>query len=198
MLDPARLVFIDETAVTTKMVRLYGRSPRGVELIGRAPFGKWQTITFVAALRHNKMAAPMVIDGAMNAATFLAYIEQCLVPTLRRGDIVVLDNLGSYRNDNIRRAIEKVEEKVEIVAYLSDETTPSQLELAQQAVDLNPKESDHWLRRALPVARTLNSSADVAACLINLAYGLGCLGRPAEGAPIGRTGFEPVAFTVKE
>src|SRR5437763_13660330 len=74
MFDPARLVFIDETAVTTKMVRLYGRSPRGVELIGRAPFGKWETVTFVAALRHNKMAAPMVIDGAMNAEMFLAYV----------------------------------------------------------------------------------------------------------------------------
>src|SRR5207253_4053848 len=67
MFDPARLVFIDETAVITKMVRLYGRRPRGVELIGRAPFGKWYTVTFVAALRHNKMAAPMVIEGAMNA-----------------------------------------------------------------------------------------------------------------------------------
>src|SRR5882672_11105915 len=62
MLDPARLVFIDETAVTTKMVRLWGRSPRGIELIGRAPCGEWETITFVAALRHNKMVAPMVIE----------------------------------------------------------------------------------------------------------------------------------------
>ena len=64
MLDPARLVFIDETAVTTKMVRLWGRGPRGVELIGRAPCGKWETITFVAGLRHNKMVAPMVVEGA--------------------------------------------------------------------------------------------------------------------------------------
>src|SRR5258708_6826395 len=76
MFDPARLVFIDETAVTTKMVRLYGRSPRGDELIGRAPFGRWETVTFVAALRHDKMIAPMTIDGAMNAETFLAYVEQ--------------------------------------------------------------------------------------------------------------------------
>jgi transposase len=108
LFDPARLVFIDETAVTTKMVRLYGRSPRGVELIGRAPFGKWQTITFVAALRHNKMAAPMVIDGAMNAATFLAYIEQCLVPTLRRGDIVMMDNVNLHKCEGVREAIENI------------------------------------------------------------------------------------------
>ena len=106
MFDPARLVFIDETAVTTKMVRLYGRSPRGVELIGRAPFGKWETVTFVAALRHNKMAAPMVIDGAMNAEMFLAYVEQCLVPTLRRGDIVIMDNVSVHKVAGVREVIE--------------------------------------------------------------------------------------------
>src|SRR5215204_2824386 len=108
MFDPARLVFIDETAVTTKMVRLYGRSPRGVELIGRAPFGKWQTVTFVAALRHNKMAAPMVIDGAMNGEAFLAYIEQCLVPTLRRGEIVMMDNVNLHKCVGVREAVENI------------------------------------------------------------------------------------------
>jgi putative transposase len=93
MLDPARLVFIDETAVTTNMVRLRGRAPRGVRLVGSVPLGEWQTITFVAALRHNKMTAPMVIEGAMTGEIFLAYVEQCLVPTLKRHDIVVMDNL---------------------------------------------------------------------------------------------------------
>ena len=81
MLDRARLVFIDETAASTNMVRLRGRARRGVRLIGRAPFGAWETITFVAALRHNQMTAPMVINGAMSGETFLAYVEQCLVPT---------------------------------------------------------------------------------------------------------------------
>ena len=65
MLDPARLVFIDETAVSTNMVRLRGRAPRGVRVIGAVPLGRWETITFVAALRHNKMVAPMVVEGAM-------------------------------------------------------------------------------------------------------------------------------------
>src|SRR5262245_38001765 len=92
MLDPARLVFIDETAVSTNMVRLRGRARRGVRLIGHVPLGEWKTITFVAALRHNKMVAPMVIEGAMNGETFRAYVEQLLVPTLRRHDIVVMDN----------------------------------------------------------------------------------------------------------
>ena len=91
-LDPDKLVFIDETAVSTNMVRLRGRTARGVRLIGRVALGEWKTITFVAALRHNKMTAPMVIEGAMNGEMFLAYVEQCLVPTLKRNDIVVVDN----------------------------------------------------------------------------------------------------------
>ena len=82
------LVFIAETAVSTNMVRLRGRAPRGVRVIGAVPLGRWETITFVAALRHNKMVAPMVVEGAMTGEMFLAYVENCLVPTLRRNDIV--------------------------------------------------------------------------------------------------------------
>ena len=72
MLDPARLVFIDETAVSTNMVRLRGRAPRGVRVIGAVPLGRWETITFVAALRHNKMVAPMVVEGAMTSITTMS------------------------------------------------------------------------------------------------------------------------------
>src|ERR1700751_2392412 len=81
-LDTTRLVFIDETAVTINMVRLRGRCQRGERLISHVPQGAWKTITFVAALRHNKMVAPMVLDGPINGAAFVAYIEQCLVATL--------------------------------------------------------------------------------------------------------------------
>ena len=80
MLDPARLVFIDETAVGANLVRVRGRAPSGDRVIGTVPLGAWETITFVAALRHNKMTAPMVVEGAMTGEMFLAYIEQCLVP----------------------------------------------------------------------------------------------------------------------
>ena len=97
MLDPARLVFIDETAVSTNMVRLRGRAPRGVRLIGRVPLGNWETITFVAALRHNKLTAPMVLEGAMSGEMFRAYVEQCLVPALERGDVVVMDNFAAHK-----------------------------------------------------------------------------------------------------
>jgi len=107
MFEPARLVFIDETAVSTNLVRLHGRAPCGTRVIGSVPLGTWQTITFVAALRHNKMIAPMVIEGAMTGEMFLAYIEQCLVPTLRRNDIVVMDNCRVHLGPGIRQAIEK-------------------------------------------------------------------------------------------
>jgi DDE superfamily endonuclease len=91
MLDPARLVFIDETAVSTNLVRLHGRAPRGERVIGSVPLGTWETITFVAALRYHEMIAPMVVEGAMTGEMFLAYVEQCLVPTLKRNDIVVME-----------------------------------------------------------------------------------------------------------
>jgi transposase len=102
MFDPARLVFIDETAVSTNMVRLRGRAPRGIRVIGQVPLGKWTTITFVAALRHDKMTAPMVVDGPMTGEMFLAYVEQCLVPTLKRNDIVVMDNLRAHKVPGIQ------------------------------------------------------------------------------------------------
>jgi hypothetical protein len=93
MFDPARLVFIDETCTSTAMVRSRGRCPRGVRLIGYVPHGHWKTITLVAGLRHRALVAPLVLDGAMNATMFLAYVKQCLVPTLKRGDVVIMDNL---------------------------------------------------------------------------------------------------------
>jgi hypothetical protein len=106
MFDPARLVFVDETAANTKMARLCGRCPRGERLIDHVPQGHWKTITFVAALRRNGMRAPCTVDGSMNGAKFLAYVEQCLAPTLRRKDIVVIDNLPAHKAPGIREAIE--------------------------------------------------------------------------------------------
>ncbi len=127
MLDPARLVFIDETAVSTNLVRLRGRAPRGVRLIGRVPLGEWKTITFVAALRHNKMTAPMAIEGAMTGEIFLAYVEQCLVPTLRRNDIVVMDNFRAHKVPGIREAIEKVHATVRYLPKYSPDLNPIEL-----------------------------------------------------------------------
>ena len=105
-LDPARLVFIDETWAKTNMARAHGRCRRGRRLIGRVPGGHWKTTTFVAALRREGVTAPFVIDRPINAAIFQAYVEQCLAPTLEPGDIVVMDNLSSHKGPAVRRAIE--------------------------------------------------------------------------------------------
>jgi transposase len=106
MFDPARLVFIDETWTNTSMVRLRGRGLRGERLIGYAPHGNWKTLTFVAGLRHRAMVAPFVLEGAINGAMFLAYVKQALVPTLKRGDIVIMDNLPAHKVNGVEQAIE--------------------------------------------------------------------------------------------
>src|ERR1039457_5041102 len=106
LLDSSCLVFIDETSVNTNMARLHGRCPRGERLIGRVPFGTWKTLTFVAGLRCDGMTAPLVIEGAMNGESFLAYVEQCLAPTLNRDDIVVMDNLKAHKVAGVEQAIE--------------------------------------------------------------------------------------------
>jgi transposase len=107
-LDPARLVFIDETGASTAMARRRGRAPRGERLRAGVPHGHWKTTTFVAGLRLSGLTAPMVLDGPMNAAAFLAYVTQVLVPDLRPGDIVVMDNLAAHKRGQVREAIEAV------------------------------------------------------------------------------------------
>ena len=105
-MEPARLVFIDETGASTKMARRYGRSLRGERCRAPVPHGHWKTTTFVGALRLEGMTAPMVLDGAMHGAAFLAYVEQVLVPTLTPGDIVIMDNLPAHKSVALRHAIE--------------------------------------------------------------------------------------------
>jgi len=105
-LDPRKLVFIDETWASTNMTPRYGRCEKGKRLIARAPFGHWKTTTFLAALRCDGITAPCVFDGPINGEKFRAYIEQILVPTLRPGDIVIMDNLSSHKSAAVREAIE--------------------------------------------------------------------------------------------
>jgi transposase len=108
LLDSTHLVFIDETSVNTSMTRSFGRGLRGERVIGHVPFAVWKTLTFVAALRCDRMTAPMMIKGALNGEVFLAYVEQCLVPTLRRGDIVIMDNVPAHKVEGVQEAIEAV------------------------------------------------------------------------------------------
>jgi transposase len=104
-LDPKRLVFIDETWAKTNMTPTHGWSKRGCPLLAKAPGGHWMTMTFMAALRHDHITAPCVFDGPINGERFLAWVKQCLVPTLKPGDIVIMDNLSSHKGQAVRQAI---------------------------------------------------------------------------------------------
>lgn len=117
-------MFIDETAATTKMVRHYGRCPRGQRLIAKVPHGHWKTLTLVAALRIDGLTAPFVIDGAMDGASFLAYVEQVLVPTLGKSDIVFMDNLRTHKIDGVREAIEAAGASVRYLPAYSPDLNP--------------------------------------------------------------------------
>jgi len=105
-LDARRLVFIDETGTNTKMVRARGRCRRGQRLIGKQPWGHWKTTTFTAGLRWNGLTAPFIIDDAMDGLAFRTYVEKVLVPSLAKGDIVVMDNLPAHKNAKVREMIE--------------------------------------------------------------------------------------------
>ena len=123
-LDPRRLVFIDETWAKTNMTRRHGRCARGNRLVAKVPHGRWRTLTFLAALRCDRITAPCVIDGPINGETFLAYVEQILVPTLRAGDIVVIDNLGSHKGNAVRRAIRAAGAKLFFLPPYSPDLNP--------------------------------------------------------------------------
>ncbi len=123
-LDISRLVFIDETWTKTNMTRLRGWWRRGEPLLAKAPHGHWRTLTFIAALRCDAITAPCVLDGPINGESFHAYVEQILVPTLKPGDIVVLDNLGSHKGVGIRSLIRKAGARLAFLPPYSPDLNP--------------------------------------------------------------------------
>lgn len=123
-LDPATLVFVDETGASTKMGRLYGRAPRGVRLRAALPHGHWKTTTFVGGLRLTGMTAPMVLDGPMDGPWFQAYVEQILVPTLSAGDTVIMDNLSSHKMSAVIEAINAAGANVRFLPPYSPDFNP--------------------------------------------------------------------------
>ena len=127
LLDPARLVFIDETAVSTNMVRPNGWNPRGERLVGDVPMGHWETLTFIAGFRQTGIVAPMVIKGAMNGEAFLAYVKQCLIPTLKRRDIVVVDNVSFHKVAGVEEAIQAAGASLRYLPPYSPEFNPIEL-----------------------------------------------------------------------
>ena len=113
------------------MTRLYGRAPRGRRLLAKAPFGHWKTTTFVAALRNRGLGAPMVLDGPMTGQAFLAYVEQVLIPTLKPGDIVVMDNLPAHKIAAVREAIAKAGAQFFLLPPYSPDMNPIEMAFAK-------------------------------------------------------------------
>lgn len=138
-IDPSRLVFIDETWTKTNMAPLRGWAPRGQRLLAKVPHGHWQTMTFIAALRHEGVVAPWLLDGPINGESFLLYVEKVLVPTLRPGDIVIMDNLGSHRSKAVRAAIRAAGAKLFFLPKYSPDLNPIEMFFAKLK---------HWLRQA--------------------------------------------------
>jgi transposase len=122
--DTAHLVFLDETCATTNMTRTRGRAPRGQRCVAGAPHGHWKVTTFIAALRHACVTAPMVTDGPMDGALFLAYVRELLCPTLRPGDVVIADNLSSHKVAGVRQAIEAVGATIRYLPPYSPDLNP--------------------------------------------------------------------------
>lgn len=126
-LDPRKLVFLDETGASTKMARTRGRAIRGERLIASVPHGHWKTTTFLAGLRHDGITAPLVLDGPMNGTVFKAYVEQFLVPTLKAGDVVIMDNLPAHKVTGVRQAIEEVGAKLMYLPPYSPDLNPIEM-----------------------------------------------------------------------
>lgn len=126
-LDPDRVVFLDETWAKTNMTRTYGRSPRGMRLVDRVPYGRWETTTFLGAMRSTGFVAPLCVEGAINGALFQAWVEQHLVKVLRPGDIVVMDNLSSHKGAAVVAAIEAVGAEVRYLPPYSPDLNPIEL-----------------------------------------------------------------------
>jgi transposase len=139
-------IFLDECGVTTDLLRRYGRSPRGTRLHDHTPCSHWQTHTIIAGLRVDGLTAPAVFDGPIDTPTFLAYVEQVLVPTLRPGDVVVLDNLAVHKDPGIRAAIEGARAQIRFLPPYSPDFNPIEQAFAKLKAFLRaarPRTFDH-------------------------------------------------------
>jgi transposase len=138
-LDPHRLVFIDETWIKTNMAPLRGWGPKGERVLGFAPHGRWRTLTFLGALRCDSLTAPCVFDGPINGECFRAYVEQQLVPVLKPGDIVIMDNLGSHKSAALRRILRTAGARLWYLPPYSPDLNPIEQAFAK---------IKHWMRIA--------------------------------------------------
>jgi transposase len=153
----ARLVFLDETGLNTKMTRLYGRAPKAARCRCAVPHGHWHTATFIAALRHDRLTAPLLLDGPMDGAMFLAYVQKILAPELHRHDLVICDNLSSHKGSGVRAAIENCGAQLLYLPAYSPDLNPIELAFAKLKAFLRQRAQRSFagLRRA--TAQALDS-----------------------------------------
>ena len=165
-------MFLDEAWATTNMARRHGRAQRGQRVVAAVPHGHWKTTTFVAALRHDGLTAPCVFDGAINGARFLAWVEQALAPTLRPGDIVVMDNLGAHKVKGVRAAIEAAGAELLYLPSYSPDFNPIEQAFAKLKALLRTaaRRTVDALWRAIGNALDAFSPAEWARYLANAGY----------------------------
>ena len=166
------MVFIDETWTKTNMTRLYGWAERGKRLVDKVPHGHWNTTTFLAALRSDRIEAPCVFDGPINGERFLAYVEQFLAPTLQPGDVVIADNLGSHKAKAVRDAIENVGARLIFLPKYSPDLNPIEQVFAKLKAIIRKLEprSIPDLERAIAHALTQFSPTECANYLTHAGY----------------------------
>jgi len=165
-----RLAFIDETSLKTNLIKNTGWAPVGERLIGHAPFGHWNTQTFIAALRHDRLDAPWVIDGAINRELFDLYVQTQLVPTLRKGDVVILDNLSSHKSPKAAAMLREIGAWFLPLPPYSPDLNPIEMAFAKlKTVRRENDPPDRFLTLRTPQSRRQNLR--VSSRMITLALG---------------------------
>ena len=155
--DGRKLVFIDESGINTKMTRLYGRSLASERCVDYTPHGHWHTNTFIAALRHDRIEAPMLFDGPMNSEVFLNYVERVLAPTLEQGDLVICDNLSSHKSPAVKKALQLVGADIAYLPPYSPDMNPIEMVFSKIKAYLRGNPSNCIERITRNLATSLDS-----------------------------------------
>jgi transposase len=178
--DPNRVVFVDETAANTKFDRAYGYAPKGEPVVGRVPHGHYKSLTFTAALRADGLVAGQVLDGPMTGDRFAAYVERVLIPTLRAGDVVVMDNLPCHKRAGVRASIEAAGCTLRLLPAYSPDFNPIELAFAKlkRVLRTDAHRTVPQLEVGLRVAGTLFRPAECANYIRHCGYGMPATAEP--------------------
>ena len=154
------MVFIDETGLNTKLTRLYGRSPRSERCVSALPHGHWQSSTFLAALRHDQITAPFLIDGPVAAQVFLVYLQQVLLPGLKPGDILILDNLATHKVQGVASLLQAKGVELRYLPPYSPDLNPIELAFAKLKAHLRRQAARTFKRLVTALANSLDTFSD--------------------------------------